>query len=225
VLFFRLDDIGGAQASVFGFIRFMESLERPYILGIIPYLLTWRMKHFLRSTRHALFFQHGTSHKNRSDSAAEDEFPAALGRRIIQSELRRGRLSLQKALKRDVTGYVPPWNRLSDVALRVLEAEGYRILSGNSLFKTEMAQMPIHVDVYSQYSPVVLRPSEEIQQEIEKTAGTHRVFGVMMHPMSVPKGKTQALEDLVRRNVARMMTADQMAEAIGRNRNVFAAGQ
>jgi hypothetical protein len=221
VLFFRLDDIGCAQASVAGFIRFLESLERPYILGIIPDSLTWRMKHFLRSTRHALLFQHGTSHKNRSDLDAQDEFPPALGRHIIEFELRRGREILQRALKRDVTGYVPPWNRLSDIALHVLEAEGYRILSGNSLCETDMLQMPIHVDVYSQYNPVVLRPSEEIQEEIESIVAPHRIFGVMMHPMSVPKGETQVLEALVRRNVARIMTADHMAEAVRRNRNVF----
>lgn len=221
VLFFRLDDIGCARASVVEFIRFLESLERPYMLAIIPDSLTWRMKHSLRSTRHALLFQHGTGHRNRSDPAAQDEFPDALGRRIIASEMRRGRASLQRALKRDVTGYVPPWNRLSAIALSVLEAEGYRILSGNSLYKTEMLQMPIHVDVYSQYSPVVLRPPEEIQRDIEKMAATHSVFGVMMHPMTVPKGKTQALEDLVRSNVARIMTADQMAEAVRTNSEIL----
>jgi hypothetical protein len=219
VLFFRLDDIGCARASVVELIRFLESLERPYILAIIPDSLTWRMKRFLRSTRHALLFQHGTGHRNRSAPAAQDEFPETLGRQIIQSEIRRGRASLQNALKRDVIGYVPPWNRLSRIGLGVLEAEGFRILSGNSLCKTEMLQMPIHVDVYSQYSPVVLRPPGEIQREIEKTAATLRVFGVMMHPMSVPKGEAKALEDLVRRNAPRTMTADHMAEAVRRNGN------
>ena len=79
-LIFRFDDIGAANRSALGFIDLMETLERPYMLGVIPDALSSRMQRRLRAVRHAAIFQHGATHANHSRAEAPDEFPAEWGK-------------------------------------------------------------------------------------------------------------------------------------------------
>lgn len=203
---FRFDDIGPASRAAFGFIDLMEELGRPYLLGVIPDALGWWMKRRLRMVRYARVFQHGASHKNHASPEAPDEFPTERGENRIAAELRRGRRSLEEALGIAVTGYVPPWNRISPVALRVLEDEGYRFLSSDALHDTPLRQIPVHIDVYSQYRPVVVRPCAEIERDIAETLQRTDLVGVVLHPMSVPRGRTDQLRKMLRDNRHRMAT-------------------
>jgi peptidoglycan/xylan/chitin deacetylase (PgdA/CDA1 family) len=205
-LIFRFDDIGPANRSAFQFIELMEALGRPYLLGVIPDALGWWMKRRLRQARYAGVFQHGTSHRNRGSADAPDEFPSALGGNGIAAELRRGRRCLENALGIEVTGYVPPWNRISEVALRVLEDEGYRFLSADSIHETPLRQMPVHIDVYSQYRPVVVRAEADIERDITQNLERTELVGVVLHPMSVPRNNRGQLRNLLEDNQGRMVT-------------------
>jgi peptidoglycan/xylan/chitin deacetylase (PgdA/CDA1 family) len=211
-LFFRFDDIGESNRNAFRFIDLMETLERPYVLGVIPQALGWWMKRRLRALRHAVIYQHGTMHRNRLTKEAPDEFPSELGRTRIASELRRGRQSMENALGIAVTGYVPPWNSVSEVALRVLEEANYRVLSADAIHSTSLRQIPVHVDVYSRYRPVTVRPNPEIESDISVNLQKEPLVGVMLHPMSVPRENMSQLQDLIRSQTAHVISGLQWKE-------------
>ena len=201
-LFFRFDDIGPLNRSSLRFIDLMESLERPYILAVIPNALSWWMRQPLRATRHAKIYQHGVNHKNRSSSQQRDELPDHLGQKRIEENILRGREYLSHALERAITGYVPPWNQVSNTALRVLEEHGYRSVSSNRPLSTPLAQLPVHVDVYAQYQPVRIRSNHDIQDEIAASMATTPLTGIMLHPLSLARANFRQMEDLIRQNHA-----------------------
>lgn len=205
-LFFRFDDIGPLNWSSFQLIELMETLARPYVLAVIPSALSWCMKRRLRHTRHAIVFQHGTTHKNRNGPQAPDEFPAEWGVDRIAAEMRRGRHILEDALGTPITGYVPPWNRISSVALQVVEREGYKILSGDAIHPTPLLQWPVHVDVYSSYRPVSVRSNQDIESEIAGYLQTTTLVGVVVHPLSIPRSHKRELQQLLRSNTNRMIS-------------------
>ena len=105
-----------------------------------------------------------------------------------------------------MTGYVPPWNRISPLVLRVLEGHGYRTLSADALYSTSLCQVPVHVNVYSGYFPVTVRSPEEIESDIEEHLRRTALVGVMLHPMTVPRSFRPQLEQLLRGNRERMVT-------------------
>lgn len=205
-LFFRLDDIGPLSLKTLRLLEFFETLGSPYLLGVIPDALNWWTRRALRTFRHAVFYQHGVHHRNAASTEAPDELPAALGLRRIQSELARGRDSLQQALGQPIAGYVPPWNRISEPALRTLEGDGYSFLSADALYPTTLAQRPVHVDVYAQYRPVVVRSNADLQQEINERLVQSAPVGVVLHPLSLPSNNVAGMQDLIRRNQGRPLS-------------------
>jgi peptidoglycan/xylan/chitin deacetylase (PgdA/CDA1 family) len=178
-------------------IDWMETTECPYLLAVIPNALSWWMKRRLRTCKYAVVFQHGVTHRNRSHHEYSDEFPSELGRERISSELRRGRQALEKSLGIKINGYVPPWNQISEDALRVLEDMEYKILSANTIRSTSLRQIPVHVDVYSQYRPVTVRSNIEIHHDIEEELHRSELVGVVLHPMSVPRKKMAQFQELI----------------------------
>jgi predicted deacetylase len=206
-LIFRFDDIGPVSRSTLQFIDLMETLGNPYLLGVIPNALSWWVKRRLRATRHAVIYQHGTTHKNRASREAPDEFPVELGALRIAAELHRGRHSLENALGIAVTGYVPPWNRVSAQVLQILEDEGYKSLSANSLHSTSLCQIPVHIDVYSQYQPVTVRSNADIESDIAAHLQRTELVGVVLHPLSVPRGRKEQLRELLQKSRHRMVAS------------------
>lgn len=225
-LFFRLDDIGRADRTTFQVIECLESLDHPYILAVIPDALGWRMKRFLRTKYNAVVFQHGVNHKNKAGPNLPDEFPSECGRNQIEAAIRRGRRSIQRALEREVFGYVPPWNRVSEVALRVLEDEGFRVLSADSISTTTLYQLPVSVDVYSGYRPITVRSNLEIGADIARCLQTSPLAGVMLHPLSIPKSNVPQLLELIVSNRGRTMTSSGWRELLSTyDRSRTALGQ
>ncbi len=211
-IFFRLDDIGPSDRTSFRFIEHLESLERPYVLAVIPDALAWRMKRFLRRTRHAALYQHGVTHRSHARVEPLDEFPSECGTQHIETAIRRGKQSLEKALGREISGYVPPWNRLSEPALRVLEQENFRVLSADSILPTTLCQIPVSVDVYSAYRPVTVRSNAAINTEITDRLRTADLTGVMLHPRSVPRRQLPQLLELISGNLPRTVTGSRWNE-------------
>ena len=205
-LFFRFDDIGPLNWRSLQLIDLMETLARPYVLGVIPSALNWCVKRRLRQTRHALIFQHGTTHKNQSGPQAPDEFPVEWGVDRITVEMRRGRHMLENALGQPIFGYIPPWNRISSAALQVLEQEGYKILSGDAMHPTPLLQWPVHVDVYASYRTVSVRSNEDIEREVAQYLQTTALVGVVLHPLSMPRSRSKQLHGLLRNYASRMVS-------------------
>jgi peptidoglycan/xylan/chitin deacetylase (PgdA/CDA1 family) len=212
-LIFRFDDIGEANHTAFQFIDLMETLERSYLLAVIPDALGRAMKRRLREARYAAVFQHGANHENHSSPEAPDEFPAEWGHRTISDQLARGRHALEDALGIAVTGYVPPWNRISPVVLRVLEDQGYQTLSADALYSTSLCQVPVHVDVYSSYFPVTVRSDQDIERDIAANLERTALVGVMLHPMTVPRESSAQLERMLHRNRHRMVADSPLRTA------------
>lgn len=211
-IFFRFDDIGPAHRKSFAFIQLMDSLERPYILAVIPDALSWWTKRLLRKNRHAIVFQHGRDHKSRSGKATPDELPDELGYQAIASKIRDGRKSLEDALGRPVAGYVPPWNRVSEVALRVLEDQGFRALSADSFFSTSLRQIPVSIDVYSAYRPVTVRSNASIETQMGEQMRRNELTGIVLHPASVPRDRVSQLHTLLAGNISKSVGAAELSK-------------
>ena len=73
----------------------------------------------------------------------------------------------------------------------------YKILSANTIRSTSLRQIPVHVDVYSQYGQVTVRSNIEIHHDIEEELHRSELVGVVLHPMSVPRKKMAQFQELI----------------------------
>jgi hypothetical protein len=88
----------------------------------------------------------------------------------------------------------------------VVEQQGYRILSGDTMHPTSLFQMPAHVDVYSSYQPVRVRSNQDIESDIAAHLQSTALVGVVVHPLSLPRNSGKQLRELLRNNVHRMIS-------------------
>src|SRR5262249_19755192 len=130
-LFHRLDDLGPYDTRANLMIEALENQKRPYVVAVIPSRFNQQTASLLRETSFAVVFQHGVTHLNRSKNELKDEFPAEMDRAFVRDELARGQDIMCASLKYPVLGYVPPWNRLSVVALDAVESLGFNMISGS----------------------------------------------------------------------------------------------
>ena len=200
-LFHRLDDIGPFDSQTVEFVETLEGIGNPYILAVIPDRLADEVAAMIRRLKHAWVFQHGTAHINNGSETSQDEFPTSLGRKRITAELNRGRETLQQRLGINVLGYVPPWNRMSEVVLDLLEQADFKVVSATSRIRLEttLKQAHVHVNVFSQYRPVVVRCLSDVVSEIQAQLALQReVIGIMYHPCCTPLEKVPQLIDVIK---------------------------
>lgn len=186
MIFYRVDDIGGETAPDIAVMERLEQCKVSYIASVIPSRLSVAMAKRLRQYRYATVFQHGVTHENMSALPERDEFPEGCPLAYVQ--IAQGRSRLQDLLGVAVEGYVPPWNRASSTALRILEQLGFKWLSGHERHRylTSIRQINVSIDPIRCYHPLSFKAINKLLVEIGLSAPLGASVGLVLHSCMYP---------------------------------------
>lgn len=184
--FFRDDDAGWDDASLFALLDAFASHGMPLDLAVIPDAVTASLAQALRARRRATphlvgWHQHGFRHCNHEPAGRKCEFGAARVAEAQHRDLAAGRARLEDHLDGIDPLFTPPWNRCSQATVDGLVSLGFTALSRDEtaapLDLRGLAAMPVHVDACKRdgdaWEPVGLRLAQALSR--------HRTVGVMLH--------------------------------------------
>jgi len=134
-LFFRADDIAVPGKN---FARIMELFTRyrvPLSLAVVPVWLTgprWKQLKRLGKKAPSLWcwHQHGWRHINHESKGKKQEFGQSRSPSQVRRDLTRGKRRLEIFMEKDFYPvFTPPWNRCSDITLKILRELKYCAVS------------------------------------------------------------------------------------------------
>lgn len=199
-VFHRIDDVYATRLDLMRVLALFERLELPVILGVIPARLTREMANHLAVRPMFTIFQHGVAHKNYVADGRKDEFPTSRPDDDTRQQIAEGRRRLEDDIGRLVSGYIPPWNTVSDGLLRALAALNFtHISAGRSAFPAGPLQtLPIAVDPLSSYAPPTARPATSTIADIETVLPRQKSVGVIYHIKDLPDAGLAEFETVIR---------------------------
>lgn len=198
MIFYRVDDIGIEAAHDLALLESLELRGVPYIAAVIPMRLSVPMARRLREYRYATIFQHGVTHISTARHLERDEFPDNV--RSAREQLADGRARLENMIGCAVTGYAPPWNRVSASTLRLLEDLGFRWLSGHvrNHYLTTMLQVSVSVDPIRRYYPLSFYNINEVLLSLMLSVPLFNRVGIVFHPGWCPPAHLGLMVKLIR---------------------------
>ncbi len=130
-MWWRDDDTQAPTAELEPLLRLSDKYGVPVHLAVIPAQIDPGLRSRLMACRDVHVLQHGFAHINHEpEGARASEIGEHRHLDAQLDDLREGWKRLMAAdLLNLVPGLVPPWNRISDAALRALPGLGYRLFS------------------------------------------------------------------------------------------------
>lgn len=189
-LFFRVDDVGVPGKN---FARIMELFTRyrvPLSLAVIPTWLTmprWKQLKGLSRKDPSLWcwHQHGWRHVNHECQGKKGEFGQSRSPSQIKKDLVKGKGKLEMYMGKDFYPvFTPPWNRCSNVALKIIKELGYHAISrsqGSMPPAPEgLADFQVNVDLHTRKE---LQPHESLNHLLAelKDSLLSGSCGIMIH--------------------------------------------
>jgi hypothetical protein len=127
----RDDDAHAATPALDPMLDLSDRYKVPLHLAVIPARLQPCLASRLAGSAPVLTLQHGFAHQNHEPKGkGASEFGVHRDKSAIRRDLQQGRQLLRNAgLPHLIPAFVPPWNRMSAVALRELAVLGFRAVS------------------------------------------------------------------------------------------------
>ena len=190
-LFWRIDDVGVGQKSVFRLLRWMRKHRVPASLQVIPEALDRHaadeLLDLMAGTEWRVSVsQHGWDHADMRHGDYEAEFGPHLSRGDQRDRIARGRDWMRELFGDRVTPvFTPPFNAFDIVTLEVLEELGFAGISQDGKQYKRHTAIPDYsacVDVMQEYVRDALRDAREIRREIAASSFPGALCGVQIHP-------------------------------------------
>lgn len=196
----RIDDVGDSRPNDLYTISELEQVQVPYLIAAIPDRMTPSVATFLSAACNAVVFQHGSSHTNRARDERKNEFPDQLDKEFIRGELLRGKHILEQHLGREIDGYIPPWNRIEEKALRTLEELHFKYLSAGTLMPratTSLVRLDSKVDVMAGYRPAICKTINDFESALRSAVSENEFVIVTIHPEIIDRQQIVSYLDIV----------------------------
>lgn len=192
---FRIDDLGFDNEKFETLTNLFIKYQIKFSCAAIPS----QMNDEIKNSHHELceIWQHGYWHKSFTTDADEiqkkSEYPQSRDLNELRDDLIKGRKLLEEKFDNFCLGFIPPWNRMSDQALSILEAEGFKFYSADVTRKTSLAQAHVQLDLHTNKEKRYLR-AQDIIDEVNLREGDQCLF--MLHHNHMIEGELDVLEDL-----------------------------
>lgn len=187
-IYHRFDDIYKYSDNLEKFLKRIDKLDVPYILGIVPGRIEEKTIKLINSLKNSIIFQHGYLHINKVDNGWLDEFPEMESTNNIKEKLTIGKKLIEDNFFIKVEGYIPPWNNTSHKTIRILEDLGFNIYSSqlNNPVTTKMEELNIMFDIVEKYEPrLILKDLNQYKLEIYNYISSYNsrlnLVGIMYH--------------------------------------------
>lgn len=189
-VFFRADDIGGAQDHLFFLLMERFHAHRvPLCLAVVPTWITpavWAS--YLRFEPHSrqwCWHQHGFAHVNHEPHGKKAEFGGGRDALAIGRDIDAGNQRLQAILGADFYPvFTPPWNRCGQATLHHLRVEAFMAVSRSSGAEpappSALPDIPVNVDLHTRKEKTPEQGWEGLYAELERGAAAG-LIGIMLH--------------------------------------------
>ncbi|RZA05016.1 MAG: hypothetical protein EOP11_13820 [Proteobacteria bacterium] len=224
-LFFRNDDLGTNPAEFARLVTLFAMHDQKLNAAAIPSGLS---EEIIRASipysyQAAPFLQvvtHGYSHQNHEREGKKCEYGISRSLNDVRTELEFGRHSLSEKFENYYPCFVPPWNRMHDRFLALLESTGYRMLSRETevAAKSASATIPefnVYLDLHTRKDGERLSAEEILRSLSARQDAGEDHAGVMLHHnrMTADDFTTlnQLLKDLSRRGIQAAFFSELLA--------------
>jgi hypothetical protein len=190
-IFFRDDDVDEDEASLRELLGIFLHHEAPVNLAVIPGRLTSAAVELLDAhcRRHPLLLelsQHGWQHINHEPEGRKCEFGPHRAFNEQFADIASGQARMNETFgPRWFPVFVPPWNRCTAETGRALDQLGFRVLSRDRsqppLASNGFCELPITLDLFRWRDGAMLRPMDELAQDLIQQIGHEDRIGVMLH--------------------------------------------
>lgn len=199
-VFHRIDDVYAKRLDLMRILTLFERLDLPVILGVIPSRVTSEMASYLSVRSLFTVYQHGASHKNHSVDGRKDEFPVTRPDEETLRLIAEGRRRLEDDIGRVVSGYIPPWNTVSDGLLRALTTLNFTHLSAgrSTPAASQLQVLPVSVDTLASYAPPTAKAAAVTIADIERVLPRQKTVGVVYHIKDLPESGMAEIEAVMR---------------------------
>ena len=189
-LFFRADDVAvpGGQFS-----RMMDLFSThgvPLSLAVVPAMLTRKRWQYLngfekKNPSRWCWHQHGWRHVNHATEGKKQEFGGARTVSEIKRDLVRGKNRLEQLMgDRFYPVFTPPWNRCSNVTLKLLKELGYAAVSrsrgGKAPSSGGLPDYFVNVDLHTRKEKRPAAAWEKLFAELQQGIASNHC-GIMIH--------------------------------------------
>jgi len=189
-IFFRADDVVVPGKSLARLMELFTQYSVPLSLAVIPAWLTkprWRQLKELGKKAPSLWcwHQHGWRHVNHECQGKKQEFGQSRSPSQIKKDLVKGKRRLEMYMGKDFYPvFTPPWNRCSNVALKIIKELEYHAISRSqgSVPPTPegLADFQMNVDLHTRKE---LQPNESLNHLLAELKGSllSGSCGIMIH--------------------------------------------
>lgn len=207
-LFFRDDDAGWDDNSLFALLDCFENYATPLDLAVIPQALYPQLAGDLLKRKHQApeligLHQHGYAHCNHETQGRKCEFGPNRDFASQFQDLKAGREHLLKLLDSALDPiFTPPWNRCNDTTSACLLELGFSTLSRNRgaapLTENKIAELPIAID-WCGIRAKADEPWSDLAYAIasELRHGDSTPTGLMLHHAVMDGEDLQQLQELL----------------------------
>jgi len=190
-LFLRDDDVDTPEQSLETLLDICSHHNTPVTLAVVPGLLTSDAIAFLCERRMSRpdrieLHQHGWKHTDHEPGKRKCEFGDSRSLKEQCADIEAGNARMDAAFGSNwFPAFTPPWNRCTEDTACALENLGFSVLSTDRVRHRTPAyafdQLPITLDLYRWKEGHVMRPHQEIIQELIAQIEGRRRIGILLH--------------------------------------------
>ncbi len=186
-VFYRIDDVGYENDSLYDFIDYFLSRDIPFVAGVIPYEIKNMDDYLINLLRddQILLMQHGFKHcvNFKRNDLDYGEFSTLIPFETNLRRLNNGWKLFNKTFLSYEKCFIPP--RHCFPQLDTLLDEKYKIVSGYGdrieLIKNKLLSIPVNIDPIQDYSQKLIFPEEELTDMIQQRLSRQGYLGILLH--------------------------------------------
>ncbi len=195
-IFLRNDDVMDDEPRLRQLIALCAKHGAPLSLAIIPNQLTESAINLLKPPNDLIeLHQHGWQHTNHEsfgeNGGKKCEFGASRDYAAQRDDIAAGQARMNEAFgARWFPAFTPPWNRCTATTASALADLGFRALSRDAsqapFENPNLPELPVTLDLLRWHGGAMLRPTDELNNELsQQIAHTDRI-GIMLHHQVMP---------------------------------------
>lgn len=187
-IFFRADDVAIPSTPCRRMLQIFAEHDTPLALAVVPAWSTERHVEALQSVvpnKNHLWgwHQHGWSHINHTKQGRKCEFGSDRLRQTCTEELQQGYETLTSLFGESFSPiFTPPWNRISDSNIQILQNIGCKAISraSSATHQEILPDIPVNVDLHTRSELTAASGWNGLLAELRAGIASGRC-GVMLH--------------------------------------------
>lgn len=208
-IFCRADDIGAGGRAFEALCRLFRSHQIPLGMAVVPAWLSEIRKSQLFAAAPLAdplwgWHQHGWRHVNWQRSGKNSEFGEQRPFEKQWRDIKQGQQKMQDLFEEHfIPVFTPPWNRLSNRTLRILQDLGFEGVSMGKHFPSglkptvAMKNLRVNFDLHTRKAKEGASDYHDLLEELTSLLGKREPVGIMIHHQRMNSFAFEFLDELL----------------------------